>query len=294
MFLYIVVFLTVALSFKPDVYCEEALPADIYLEFTTWKYTDMSRSLLVKAYGENEDGEYPVEGITIHFFINSEAEMLPLGQAVSDHKGTGILSIPGGSVAFPKDDEGYMHFMARFDGNDDYIETEERISLKDVRIELQFLEEDGDRLIYFEGTVMGNDENQPLADDDIYFYVPRMFSNMKIADGWFEEDGKGYVEFPAHIIGDTLGNIVVMARLEDHADYGNVEVTGSINWAIPKKLLKAEGPVRELWTPIAPLWMIITLIIMLTGVWAHYFYAIFQLIMIRRSKNNKSSNEILK
>jgi hypothetical protein len=43
--------------------------------------------------------------------------------------------------------------------------------------------------------------------------------------------------------------------------------------------------VRELWTPIAPLWMIITLIIMLTGVWAHYIYAIIQLVLIKRSKN---------
>lgn len=100
-----------------------------------------------------------------------------------------------------------------------------------------------------------------------------------------DEDGTGYIEFPTSIIGDSLGNVLVISRLEDHYDYGNVEVSGEINWAIPKKLLTAEGPVRELWTPIAPLWMIITLIIMLSGVWGHYIYAIIQLIKIRRSKN---------
>ena len=92
-------------------------------------------------------------------------------------------------------------------------------------------------------------------------------------------------EFPTSIIGDSLGNVLVISRLEDHYDYGNVEVSGEIKWAIPKKLLTAERPVRELWTPIAPLWMIITLIIMLSGVWGHYIYAIIQLIKIRRSKN---------
>ncbi len=58
-----------------------------------------------------------------------------------------------------------------------------------------------------------------------------------------------------------------------------------ISWATPKRLINAEGPARELWTPIAPMWMIITLIIMLAGVWGHYIYAIVQLIGIRRSKN---------
>ena len=94
----------------------------------------------------------------------------------------------------------------------------------------------------------------------------------------------GYIDFPPSLIGDSLGNILVIARPEDHYDYGNVEVSAEINWAIPKKLLSAEGPVRKLWTPIAPLWMIITLIIMLSGVWGHYIYAIIQLVKIKRSK----------
>jgi len=41
----------------------------------------------------------------------------------------------------------------------------------------------------------------------------------------------------------------------------------------------------------APLWMIITLIVMLTGVWAHYIYAIYELIIIKfhKEKDKPSS-----
>jgi len=61
-----------------------------------------------------------------------------------------------------------------------------------------------------------------------------------------------------------------------------------INWGVHKQYYKAEVPSGKLWTPIAPLWMIITLIIMLAGVWAHYFYAVYELIMIKRlSKKEK-------
>jgi len=41
-------------------------------------------------------------------------------------------------------------------------------------------------------------------------------------------------------------------------------------------------PSRSLWSSGAPIWMITTLIILLTGVWSHYLYAIIQLIKIRK------------
>jgi len=44
---------------------------------------------------------------------------------------------------------------------------------------------------------------------------------------------------------------------------------------------------RELWTPIAPVWMIVTLIIMLAGVWGHYIFAVIQLIIIKHQSKQK-------
>jgi hypothetical protein len=260
-------------------------PADIYMEFSTWKYNDMSRSLIAKITSDNDEGEYFVEGLAVQFMLTDGEETLILGDAVSNPDGIAELNIPEGTMAYPKDEEGYMSFIARFEGSDAYWEAEEELMVKDVVLSIRFVDDGDDKQVYFEGIILGPDEDWPLADDDFYFYVPRMFSDMKIADGWFEEDGTGYIDFPATVIGDSVGNILVIGRLEEHYDYGNVEVSDFINWAIPKKLLKAERPQRELWTPIAPLWMIITLIIMLTGVWAHYFYAIIQLILIKRSKN---------
>lgn len=259
-------------------------PADIYLEFSTWKYNDMSRSLVVKISAANDDGEFFLAGTLVKFFVVDRENELAIGKAFSGEDGLAVLNIPDATVTFPKDEDGYIYFIARFEGNNAFLETEEELLIRDVVISLSFEENEGEKLVYFEGIIIGPEENWPLADDDLFFYIPRMFSDMKIAEGWFEEDGTGYIEFPTTIIGDSLGKVLLISRLEDHYDYGNVEVSSEINWAIPKKLLTAEGPARELWTPIAPLWMIITLIIMLSGVWGHYIYAIVQLIKIRRSK----------
>jgi len=264
---------------------QDSEPADIYMEFSTWKYNDMSRSLLAKITSDNDEGEYFVEGLSVQFSLINGEETLILGNAMSSADGIAELNIANGTMEYPKDEEGYIYFTASFDGSDAYWEAEEELMVKDVELSIRFEEEGDDKLVYFEGIIFGPEEEWPLADDDLYFYIPRMFSDMKIADGWFEEDGTGYIDFPTAVIGDSAGNVLVIARLEDHYDYGNVEVSDMINWAIPKRLIKAEGPVRELWTPIAPTWMIITLIIMLAGVWGHYIYAIVQLIGIKRSKN---------
>ncbi|MDT8392719.1 MAG: hypothetical protein RQ761_02670 [Bacteroidales bacterium] len=267
------------------IQAQEEQPADIYLAFSTWKYSDMSRSLIAKITSDGDKGEYAAEGLPVSFLYVADGEEILIDDVISNEDGLAELNIPDGRIAFAKDAEGYIHFKARFAGNEAYYEAEEELMVKDVSISLAFEEDGEEKMVYFEGVIHGAEEDIPLADDDLYFYVPRMFSDMKIADGWFEEDGTGYIDFPSTIIGDSAGNVLLMARLEDHYDYGNVEVSGTINWALPKVLIQAEGPARELWTPIAPLWMIITLIIMLTGVWGHYIYAMIQLIKIKRSKS---------
>lgn len=280
----ILIFLIISFS-HAGMLAQDSEPADIYMEFSTWKYNDMSRSLLAKITSDNDEGEYFVEGLSVQFRLTNGEEMLILGNAVSNTDGIAEFNIADGTIKYPKDEEGYIYFTASFDGSDAYWEAEEELMVKDVELSITFEEEGDDKLVYFEGIIFGPEEEWPLADDDLFFYVPRMFSDMKIADGWFEEDGTGYIDFPTTVIGDSAGNVLVIARLEDHYDYGNVEVSDMISWATPKRLIRAEGPVRELWTPIAPMWMIITLIIMLAGVWGHYIYAIVQLIGIRRSKN---------
>lgn len=282
-YIILICFVTTAIQQKLQAASQEQ--ADIYLEFSTWKQNDMSRTLKARVSSDSEDGEYYVEGISMQFFTLNEEEEVFIGEAISGADGFAALNIPSGSIDYTKDEDDYIIFYTRFAGSDAFTEAEEELMVKDVTINFRFEEEEEEKLIYFEGLIHGAEGDIPLGDDDLFFYVPRMFSDMKIADGWFEEDGTGYIEFPQRIIGDSIGNILVIARLEDHYDYGNVEVSNTINWAVPKVLIDAEKPTRELWTPIAPLWMIITLIIMLVGVWGHYFYAIIQLIMIKRSKS---------
>jgi hypothetical protein len=263
-------------------------PLFTYIEFSTWKYNNDERGLKTKVISEDEDGEFGVPGLRVNYFVFNNEDFEFVAEAVTNADGVAEALFPP-DYNFPKDEEGYILVKSAFDGNEMYDLAEEELSFKDANFEFQFDIVDEEKLILFEGIILDkNNEPQVLADDDIYFYVPRMFSYLKIADGWFEENGKGYIEFPDDIIGDSLGQVIVYGRIEDHYDYGNIEKYALCEWAVPMHPHLRQQPGRELWTPIAPLWMIITLIITLTGVWGHYIYAIVQLNRIKRlARKNK-------
>lgn len=253
-----------------------------YLEVATWKYSDDSRKLIAKI---NVDEKGLSKGLTIKFFNQANETEVLIGEAKTNVQGIAELIIPSDFIS-SYDKRFYTTYLARFEGSEKVEETEEVVTTKNATIDIEFVLIDSVKHIKFKGIITGDDgEEMPLADDDIFFYVPRMFSSLKVAEGWLEEDGTGVVKFPANVIGDSLGNVSVTAKIEEHLDYGTIEKTKTSNWAVPFHPSHVEGPSRELWTPIAPLWMIITLIIMLTGVWGHYIYAMFELYKIKKSSH---------
>lgn len=274
-----IIILILSVVFSLNLFAQEK---DVYLTFITYKYSDDSRALIATMTTDGEEDEIPAVDVTVNFYTLADTGEIYIDKVLSDEKGVAKFKLPEG-LFVPKDEEGYMQFLARIQEDETWIETEEQLAVKDVSIDFRFELIDSVKTIIYTGVIIGfEDEEMPLPDDDLYFYVPRMFSDMKVGDGWLEEDGEGELDWPAGIIGDTLGNIEVIARIEEHYDYGYVEKRHSIDWAIPNHMIYAEGPNRELWTPIAPMWMIVTLIIMLSGVWGHYFYAMYQLYMIRK------------
>lgn len=234
-----------------------------------------------------EKGYFALENAEIGFSASAGGESKLLGKARTDYEGNAILKVPVKS-GIPLDREGKTTYTATFAGKGQYLPGSETTTAKLARITVTFSKADSIRNINV--TVTHADNNgkiMPVTKETVNIYIPRLFSSLKIGEITLDENGKGTIECPSHIVGDSLGNIQVIAKIEENDIFGNVQGQSSITWGIPKQYYLAERPTRELWTPVAPVWMIITLIIMLTGVWAHYIYAVIQLIMIKRHSKEK-------
>jgi hypothetical protein len=224
---------------------------------------------------------YNLDQADVVFFSSDGVNNTEMGKSCTNQEGIATITININRIVPDKD--GVINYGVRFAGNDKYNNSEALLAAKPARVKLFFSIEDSIKTLKV--TAMSKDlkgADIPLAGETVKIYVPRLFSLLKIGEITLDEAGIGTMEFPKEIVGDTLGNLVVLARIEEHDQFGYVQGKNTINWGVPKQYYKAEVPSRELWTPIAPMWMIITLIIMLLGVWAHYVYAVYELVMIKK------------
>ena len=244
----------------------------------------LSSDLFIKT----DSGNFYLANALVRFQASGYKDTKVLGEVKTDSTGKAVLKAAI-AMPWPKNKEGMTTYTSVFDAKGKYLVSEQTVAAKPAKIKLEFAEEDSVR--YIKVSVIQMDQNGkeiPVGSTSVIVYVPRLFSNLKIGEISLEANGTGKVEFPSNLVAeDSAGNIRVIAQIEDHDLFGNVRATGKVNWAIPKHLIFAERPTRELWTPIAPLWMIITLVIMLSGVWAHYLYAVIQLLKIRSLARKK-------
>jgi hypothetical protein len=257
----------------------DAQKTEAETEFKYLKNTDNSRTLTYSVKYKKENGDLvPAEGINIIFTSGANEDK---AYVKTSSKGIAKYIIPSSKVLKYQDD-GKLKFVASIEVNK-LIETKsDEISVKDIEIEMNCKMEDTIRKVYFKAFELGPDgEKKPIPKTDINFYVPRMFSLLKVAEGSFGDDGTGEIEFPSGIAGDSLGNITIIGRIEENADYLNAEKQQVIAWGIPTshRIPKFQ---RALWTAVAPTWMIVTLTILLLGVWGHYMFVIYKLWKIKQ------------
>ncbi|MEI6884837.1 MAG: hypothetical protein WCO02_10140 [Bacteroidota bacterium] len=247
-----------------------------------------SVSLSANLFVKKENGDpYGLMNATIEFFCTQDNKPIPLGTAVTNQDGTAVLNVVISKLHPDKD--GMITYLVKFAGTPKYTEVSSNFSAEPAKLKISFNVQDSLRYLNITATRMdAKDQEVALTKETVILYVPRLFSLLKIGEVALDDQGKASFEFPNDIVGDTLGNLKIIAKIEENEKYGFVQGTNNINWGVPKQYYKAEVPSRELWTPIAPLWMIITLIIMLAGVWAHYVYAVWELYMIKAaSKKDK-------
>jgi hypothetical protein len=262
-------------------------PATTVLRFVCLNTSDDSIQLKSTISVKHDDGNTNLANAPVEFFSVETAGDVLIKTGKTDMYGVSEIKIPVRNT-FGRNDQQMFSFKAVYAGSDKYESSEGEFSLKPAKLKVSFYEEDSVRFVKVEGTQFNSDGTETsIGAVDVIVSVPKLFSMLKIAEISLDSTGIGTAEFPADIIGDSLGNLTVVAMVEENDVFGNIRGSAENSWGLPKHLISPDRPSRELWTPIAPLWMIITLIIMLAGVWGHYVYAVVQLVMIKKSSKKQ-------
>lgn len=249
------------------------------------------KQITAKIYYRDDEGFHFLPDLAIKFYSMHQGDEVLLGEVNTDSDGIAQFVISN-KYKLPTDEEGFFTIRLVFDGTDLYGYYEDEFSYKDVVLEMNLEEIDSVRTITVYAYELDSANNKtPVAESDMYIQIPRMFANFTVSEEYLE-NGELEYEFTKVISGDSSGMITMVAFIPEHELYGNVEIRRNIKWGVPFHAHLRESVGRELWTPIAPLWMIITLIILLLGVWGHYIYSFVQLVLIAKAgkKMMKESN----
>jgi len=252
-----------------------------YMLLTYLKDTDSQQILEVRMTNITQVGEVPLPGLRIRFYNNETL----LGEATTDAGGRASCTI-GSALSLFAGEDGSWPFRAIFEGDSLTEETYSELSIHDVDIEMTVSEEEGERTVTLYATTPTPDGPVPVTGEEIGVYVPRMFSLLPVSTGMLDENGTFRIKFPDDIPGDSLGNLTVIGRFNDHYLYGFVEKREEVRWGTEAAI--AAPVYRSLWSTLAPKWMVISLAVMLLGVWGHYTYVIINLFRIRKEGLKKS------
>jgi hypothetical protein len=288
-----------ATVFQADLFAQSKKKR-VRMSLDYYNYADKSRSLIARLYYIENRVRTPVVNEPVTFYLGDISDNNLIDNISTDENGEARLILDEDS-RYEVDEERFFYISAEYNGNDSFSNVKSEAELKDISMELFLSEINSIKSISVRTYEIGNNKDlSPVEDADVNFYVPRLFSDQLIGEGSIR-DGKCSIEFPKNIAGDTIGNISLIARIEDHDNYGNVERhLKDFRWGSTqpieedKSLMTIEItiPTRALWHTNAPLWMIITLIILLTGVWSHYFYVIYQLYRLKKLSTGKKINNV--
>ena len=268
----------------------EAEPIEPVMELTYLKDTDGKINLRAGMVNYVNRMPVPLPGLEIFFYAGDDS-LVRLGSIPTDTEGLAVLQLAEGT-GLPLAADGSVRYLAEYAGDENILPAEYEIYITDVNLEMSLDMVDSVRTVSLRAYSLIDGLEVPVADEDVYVYVNRMFSDLPVGEDFLDENGAYVTEVPDDIPGDAEGNIEIIARFNDHYLFGTVEKRQTVRWGL-RMQYDFSIPRRTLWTQIAPLWMIITLSILLIGVWSHYIYVIVQLFRLKRLADKEEPTSLV-
>jgi len=209
-----------------------------------------------------------------------------LGFVITNGQGKAVFNVKADAVTADK--EGKLHFKASFAGNKAMEPAEEEVSFKRARLVITPVKEDSLLSVQVKLIDLGTGTETPVPETLVGIFVKRSFFPLKVGEGTTDVNGEAIVEIPNNLPGDAKGNITLFAKLDENELFGNLEASVIQQWGVPVSDKFQEMP-RALWSAHAPLWMMITFIILICTVWGHYLVIIIQLFRLRKEEPEPDS-----
>lgn len=158
-----------------------------------------------------------------------------------------------------------------------------------ARLQIDTTSEEGARSVIVKAEQWADGAWAPAADVEMKVGVARAGGGILSAgeEATYTTDSSGTVtiEYKRDSLpGDTKGNLVLMAKVEDNDSYGNLVVNKTVPWGLATKVDNNFFNQRTLWSTRfkTPFWLLFMAYGIVIGVWGTIIYLIMQIVKIKK------------
>jgi mono/diheme cytochrome c family protein len=185
-----------------------------------------------------------------------------------------------------------ISYIRSFDKNKKVIETITEVKnpeVSNVEIQLDIAEADKKIIAQLSGLTEKGDRIG-LQGIELSFQVKRSFGYLDISgdDAYTNKDGKVEIQFPTDLPGDTKGHVNLLVKVTDEAFYGDIAKNQEATLGVPTHPVNPLDE-RAMWgtRANAPIWIILSYVGGVLGVWSVIFLVVFQLLQLPKLAKNK-------
>ena len=115
----------------------------------------------------------------------------------------------------------------------------------------------------------------------LQYFVQRTFGNLVIGQDTTLDDGTSAVAFPSDLPGAADGMLHVIVKISAPAKYSSVSASAAFPADVKPPPVADVFP-RALWAPQAPLALMLSIFVILAGVWLSYLFVVSRILAIRK------------
>ncbi len=289
---------SISLCFLPGLSVAQSEPSDsadtgkpeTSIELMYNEANNHSKVLTATVKTNVKDTYEAVKGISVNFYQKEVGPENLLGTSSSNDKGVAILVVPEDKLSKTSVD---YTFIAASENDAKFEDNQEEISVSESDFVMTLEQGDSSRQVLIK--LQAPDANgtmAPVAEVEVRLYVQRLFGLLALSvdPETTDENGEISVDFPAGIPGDSAGNLIIVAKVEEHEKFGNLEFQRKISWGTPL-IIDPNKNRRELWSSRAnaPLYLIFIINTMLIGIWGVIAYIVYEVFKIWKLGRQKAS-----
>jgi len=243
--------------------------------------------LKVQTKNKSEKGFQPAPKVPVSIYLDKDSVKEALvADVITDKRGESIVSLPPSLAALWKESDSHT-FIANAASFADFDATVKTVGVTMAKLELDTVNNENVRSVVARLLKKEGSSWVPIPEIDVRLTVKRSGGYLNIGDKEsYTTDSTGSAEgefLHKNLPGDSLGNIQLIALLDDNDEVGSLQTGMRVPWGTPLHFESNFGE-RSLWATgrRAPFWLIVLATGCVVSVWSVIIYLFTRIYQIRK------------